>query len=149
MSFPVNSTSIETDAIKRVVRVLERAKVSRLIASGGVYNCRTVSGSSTYSQHAWGNAIDLFPRSGAVTKEEFKGDVDKELRAIANAVVWQATHKTTANRGRKIPASQVIDHNNRRIWTPADGWHLYTGTTGAHVHVSGSPLRSGTPPCAG
>ncbi len=143
MSFPVNSTGTITPAISRVSRVLQRAKVgsgkTRLIKFGGVFNCRTIAGSDTYSQHAWGNAIDLFPEHQS----------NDELRAIADAVVVQATKSTIANLGRKIPVSQVIDHNNRRIWTPSFGWKTYTGSYGAHVHVSGEPLRLGTPPCAG
>lgn len=142
MTFAVNSTSVETDAIERTIRVLQRAKVSKFIQFAGVFNCRVIAGTDSYSQHAWGNAVDLFPHDvpGFTSLEE--------LAHIANGVVYQATHKTTANRGRKIPVSQVIDHNNRRIWTVSDGWHTYTGATGAHVHVSGLPLRSGTPPCA-
>jgi hypothetical protein len=147
MSFPVYSTSVETRAIKRVVRVLQRAKVAQFIASGGVYNCRSIAGSSTFSQHAWGNAIDLFPKSGPWVDKKFT-TTDAELARIADAVVRQTTRRTIANRGRKLPVSQVIDHDNRRIWTPGEGWHPYTGTTGAHVHVSGKPLFSGTPPCA-
>jgi hypothetical protein len=30
------------------------------IKFGGVFNCRTVAGSTTFSQHAWGNAVDIF-----------------------------------------------------------------------------------------
>lgn len=145
--FSINSTSVETAAIARVGRVLRRAKVSRLIASAGVFNCRTIAGTSTYSQHAWGNAIDLFP-SSAGAKVEFQGNVNRELRAIADAVVMHTTKRTLANLGRKLAVSQVIDHNNRRIWTPSEGWHTYTGALGTHVHVSGAPLRSGTPACA-
>lgn len=147
MSYPVYSTSLETPAIARVNRVLARAKVGRLIASGGVYNCRNVAGSSTYSQHSWGNAVDLFPKAWNA-KVEFMGDVQAELRAIADAVVRHATTRTVANRGRKLAVSQVIDHDNGRIWEPGKGWQVYHGTIGPHVHVSGAPLRTGKPACA-
>ena len=141
--FPVSSTSVETDHIKRIARVLGRSKVNERISSAGCYNCRTVAGSSSYSQHAWGNALDLFP----------KGHKDPELvqvdlRAIARAVVAHATKVTIANRGRKLRVAQVIDHDARQIWTPSSGWQVYTGTTGAHIHVSADPMRTGKPSCA-
>ena len=121
-----------------------RAKVgsgkTRIIAYAGRFVCKQISGSSSWSQHSWGNADDLFPTPN---------DTQKKLRAIADAVVYQAKHRTVANRGRKLDVAEVIDHDARRIWTPSEGWHAYGGTTGAHVHVSGSPLKSGRPPCAG
>lgn len=138
--FPVESTSVETRAIRRVVRVLKRLGVSDLIDHGGVYNCRPVAGSTTFSQHSWGNAVDLFPTSG--------GDHNVKRHGIAANLVWQATHRTFANRGLRIPVAQVIDHDARRIWEPARGWFTYTGTTGDHVHVSGAPMFYGRPPCA-
>jgi hypothetical protein len=140
--FPIFSTSVETPAIARVIRVMQRSKVASLIDHAGVYNCRRISGSSTFSQHAWGNAVDLFPRGSA-------DNADEACERIARAVVLQATQRTVANRGRRIPAAEVIDHQNGRIWTPSRGWHAYGGTRGPHVHVSGAPLRTGTPPCAG
>lgn len=145
--FPVYSTSLQTAAIARVNRVLARSKAARNIASGGVFNCRVISGTSTYSQHAYGNAVDLFP-SALYAKVEYHGDVNAELHAIADAVVLHTTKRTIANRGRKLSVSQVIDHNHHRIWTHEDGWHYYDGATGAHVHVSGAPLRTGKPACS-
>jgi hypothetical protein len=139
--FSVLSTSVETDQIERVVRVLQRAKIRHSINYASVYACRKIADSSSWSQHSWGNAVDLFPR----------GDIDSHdavRRAIANFVVKNTTQKTTANLGRKLAVSEVIDHSGRRIWTPEKGWHEYFGTTGDHVHVSGAPLRTGTPPCA-
>jgi hypothetical protein len=139
--FPVYSTSVETAAVKRIVRVLRRAKVAPYIARAGVYNCRPIAGSSSWSQHSWGNAVDLFPKLPI-------GDDAADRRRIAAAVVAQAKHRTLANRGRRLAVAEVIDHSGRTIWTPSQGWHPYTGTTGDHVHVSGAPLRTGTPPCA-
>ncbi len=139
--FSVQSTSTETAAISRVVRVIQRAKIHRRIALAQVFNCRQISAGGSWSQHAWGNAVDLFP----------SGDIEShtaERRAIANFVVRSTTRRTLANLGRKLAVAEVIDHSGRRIWTPSQGWHTYTGTTGDHVHVSGAPLRTGTPPCA-
>ncbi len=141
MSFPVNSTSVETAAVRRIVRVLERAKVSKLIGSAGVYNCRKIAGSSSWSQHAWGNAVDLFPVAPVA-------DDDGQRYVIAHHVVDLATHRRRVNRFRKLAVAEVIDHDARMIWTPERGWHRYTGSTGDHVHVAGAPLRTGTPPCA-
>ncbi len=142
--FAVQSTSVETAAISRVVRVVQRAKIHRRVALAQVFNCRQISSGGSWSQHAWGNAVDLFP----------SGDIEShaaERRAIANFVVRSTTRRTLANLGRKLAVTEVIDHSGRRIWTKArasEGWRPYTGTTGDHVHISGSPLRTGTPPCS-
>ena len=140
MSFPVNSTSVQTSAIKRTLACLQRAEIERVIGYAGVFVCKKIIGSSSWSQHSWGNAADIFPKGGGPTQER--------LRAIANAVVYHATHRTKANRFRKLDVAEVIDHDGRRIWTPGAGWHPYGGTTGAHIHVSGAPLKTGVPPCA-
>ena len=140
MSYPVNSTSVETHQIARVNRVLGRALVGGKIAYAGVFVCKKIVGSTPYSQHSWGNAADLFP------KQLFSDN--QGLHEIAVAVVRHTTKRTFANLGRKLEVAEVIDHNNRLIWTPSQGWHAYGGTTGEHIHVSGSPLKSGIPPCA-
>jgi hypothetical protein len=142
--FPVNSTSVETAAIKRVVRVMQRTPASEVIGYGGVFNCRVIAGTNSYSQHAWGNAVDLFPRDPSATHTP----VDQELDRIFHAAIRQAENKTKYNHFRRMPASEIIHHNARLIWTPDAGIHAYGGTTGAHIHVSGAPLKHGTPPCA-
>jgi len=141
MTFPVYSVGTITPAVRRIVAVLQRSKVAPRIARAGVYNCRVISGTSSWSQHAWGNAVDLFPDPPVM-------DDQADLRAIARAVVAQATHRTIANRGRRLQVARVIDHDAGVQWTPAAGWHGYSGTAGPHVHVEGAPARSGTPPCA-
>lgn len=141
MSFPVYSTSTTTPQVRRIVRILHRAKVRNRIARAGVYNCRRIAGSSSWSQHSWGNAVDLFPDPPVF-------DDQADLRAVANAVVQQATRRTPANRGRRLAVARVIDHDAGRQWTPGQGWHAYGGTRGPHVHVEGAPARIGTPPCA-
>lgn len=146
--FPVYSTSVITPQIRRVIRVLMRTPAAAFIDHAGVYNCRPIAGTSTWSQHAWGHAVDLFPQPKRTTKRGYV-DSDEARTIIANAVVRNATRRTVANRGRKLRVAQVIDHDGRRIWTPERGWHAYTGSLGNHVHVSGAPLKTGTPPCAG
>jgi hypothetical protein len=147
VSFPVNSTSVETAPIKRVIACLQRTKLAkkpRVISFAAVFVCKKIVGSNSWSQHSWGNAVDLFP-----TPNSQPVYVQKELREIANTVVYHTTHKTVANRGRKLDVAEVIDHDAQRIWTPSEGWHPYGGTPGPHIHVSGKPLKTGTPPCAG
>jgi len=147
MTFPVNSTSVQTPPCSRVAAVMGRTRVgsgkTRIISYAGCYVCKKISGSSSWSQHSWGNALDLFPVGGKPL-----AIIQAELRDIANAVVYQATHKTKANRFRKLEVAEVIDHDGRRIWTPSQGWHDYGGTTGAHIHVSAAPLKTGQPACA-
>jgi hypothetical protein len=147
LAFPVNSTSVQTAPCSRVATVMGRTKVgsgkTRIIAYAGCFVCKKIVGSSSWSQHSWGNALDLFPVGGKPL-----AIIQAELRDIANAVVYQAKNKTKANRLRKLDVAEVIDHDAQRIWTPSQGWHDYGGTTGAHIHVSAAPLRTGTPACA-
>lgn len=142
MSFPINSTSVMTATCERNCRVIQRTKAAKHIAYGGVFSCRKIANSISWSQHSWGNAVDLFPKSGNSV-----GDA-KDREIIANAVVYNTLHRTKANRGKKLPVAEVIDHDGRRIWTKSGGWAHYSGATGNHVHVSADPLKTGTPPCA-
>lgn len=143
MTFEINSTSVQTDSVERICRVMQRAKVAKSIAYGAVYNCRRISGSTSWSQHAWGNAVDLFPKGTEYAEKLAR------CRAIANAVVWQAKHRTAANNRRKLDVAEVIDHENGRMWTRGGGWGPYGGAAGLHVHVTGFPKKTGTPSCAG
>lgn len=139
MTFPVESTSVETAATKRVVAVLQRLDVARKIDHAGVFACRSIAGSSAWSDHSWGAAVDLFP----------KGSKDAATRReIAHAIVYQATHRTKANRFRRLRVRYVIDHDGRAMWTRSEGWHGYTGSAGDHVHCSNGRAPNGTPPCA-
>lgn len=94
----------------------------------GWYNCRRVAGSTTWSQHAWGNAYDA-------------GGTLNLVRTMGNALVAQA------KRGA-LPIAQVIfDH---QVWEPDTGLRPYNGVdphTG-HVHITARPQMPGTPPCA-
>ncbi len=136
MSFPVESTSVETAATKRLIVVLQRLEVAKRIHHAGVFACRKISGSSAWSDHSWGAAADIFP----------KAPTDRD--EIAHAIVWQATHRTKANRFRKLSIRYVIDHDGRAIWTPSEGWHAYGGAAGNHVHASTGKAPVGVPPCA-
>jgi len=140
--FPIFSTSVETPATKRLLRVLARTGVADLIGHAGVFACRKIAGSTSWSDHSWGAAADLFPKPPT-------GDDDVERRRIFHAVIYQATHRTTANRGRKLDVRYVIDHDARLIAeAPSFQLRAYHGTTGDHVHVSTGERPTGTPPCA-
>lgn len=43
----------------RVNRWAKRHKLDNKVSSLGIYNCRKIAGSSTWSQHSWGNALDI------------------------------------------------------------------------------------------
>lgn len=135
MSFQVNSVSTITAPCRRfALRVMQRSRVEGSISYAGVFACRPIAGSSTWSQHSWGNAIDMFA-------------APEHLAVIAGNVVLQGTKRTKANHGRKIPLAHVIYKD--RIWTPGIGWHDFTGTYhGNHVHVDFLPYKTGKPPCA-
>jgi hypothetical protein len=130
MTFPINSTSVMTLACERVCRVMQRVAREGLISYGGVFSCRKIAGTNYWSQHAWGNALDLFPKESKYNDE------------IAEAAVTQATKRTFANRGRKLDLSNVIDHLNSRIWTPGT---VGTSTTARWVHTCMSRRRPSRP----
>lgn len=98
--------------------------------SWGIYNCRAIAGSTSWSQHAWGNAEDL--SEDGVASEAAGG--------------W-----LFANRNR-LPISELI--GLRRVWSRArasEGWRALSTSSHQHLdhwHVSADPLSSGRPPCA-
>ncbi len=139
--FPVLSTAYETAATKRAILVLQRTRVAAIIDHAGVFDCRYMRDSTSWSDHAFGAAADFFPAGPSEAH-------DAERREIFHALIYQATHRTKANRRRPISLRYVIDHNASLIWTAGAGIHHYTGTTGDHVHGSFGPEPVGTPACA-
>jgi hypothetical protein len=108
-----------------------RGKIHR----AGVFNCRPIAGSTTFSQHSWGNAVDLFCS-------------EEDLASIAGNVVLQATRSTKANRGLPVPVATVIHH--QLAWT-TNNPRFHEANVQAHtnhVHVEFLPTKTGTPPCA-
>jgi hypothetical protein len=85
----------------------------------GICVCKRISGSSTWSQHAYCNAIDV-------------GGSTANLDAIAKAA-------TTAAKNGKLPCDQVI----WRGWEQVHGGSVYDHYD--HVHLTGAPQRSGYP----
>lgn len=98
--------------------------------SWGIFNCRPIAGSSSWSQHAWGNAEDF--SDGGVAAPE--------------AERWFNRNKTA------LPIAELIGRG--RIWTKArssEGFRSLSSSTHQHHdhwHVSADPLGTGTPPCA-
>ena len=94
----------------------------------GWFNCRRIAGSSSWSQHAFGNAYDA---GGPLTL----------VKAMGAACIAEA-------KAGRLPAVEVIC--NRQKWTPQDGIEPYRGVdphTG-HIHVTAAPYLTGIPPCA-
>ena len=90
------------------------------VRNAGIDSCRKISGSSSWSQHAWGNALDI-----GVGTNQALGDlvyqylVRNKTRFGLGTICWKSA-------GGCDPAA----HKD-------------------HVHVEGLPKRRGTPPCAG
>jgi hypothetical protein len=137
MSFAVNSISVETVRLARAIAVMQRRPFrSKLIASAGVYNCKT-DAPGLYSAHAFGDAVDLMC---------YGSNADRE--AIAKAAIADATSRTVANRGTKTEVDFVIFNTTQ--WTRADGFKPYTGVPhDNHVHMACSYSVTKRPLCAG
>ncbi|MEN8233768.1 MAG: peptidoglycan-binding domain-containing protein [Actinomycetota bacterium] len=88
--------------------------------AAGVWNCRKISGTSIWSQHAWGNALDLYHRDfGYSTKVEHQVYLDG---------VWQFIETYTDELSIRI-----------KIWRKRDHFN--------HIHLDFWPKGYGTPPC--
>lgn len=100
----------------------------RGVVSWGIVNCRRIAGSQTWSQHAWGNGLDIHASFAVMT----------ELASFLS---------DEADAGR-LPIAQILFDSS--VWTPREGWrHAVLSTPHTdHVHVSGAPMKEGTPPCA-
>ncbi len=135
-NFPVNSTSVTTPAVDRLIRVLRRAKIAEAILKGGVFNCRKTSGTSLWSAHARGDALDIFP---------VKAD---DIERIREAVITHCTKPTLANFGR--PVKGIIFVVGRKTqWIRGQGKSPYPGIShDSHVHAAGSFSSPVKPPCA-
>jgi hypothetical protein len=141
--YPLTSTSVITRKCKRFNRVLNRSKVADLIIQGEVFACKQIAGTSEWSQHSWGNAVDLMVKLPGRPPVAVLHD----LRIIAENAVTQGTKRTIANRGIRCAIERVI--YDEKEWKRGSGWFPYTGEPHtSHVHVDFSPNFTGTPPCA-
>jgi hypothetical protein len=94
------------------------------VRSGGLWFCRFIDGTHSVSKHgylnddpAWkGAAEDIFVIDGGM----------EDLKLVAEFIVAET------KAGRLKAATVIVDLT---IWTPAAGWHVYTGDRHFHVHV--------------
>lgn len=102
----------------------------------GCYACRRVSGSSSWSDHAWGDAIDRTAADGA------PNDATTEWVArMAAAGELPAAQILGSRSGRVVEARRRLIGSWKLLPSSASTSHLW------HVHVS-IREHSGTPPCA-
>jgi hypothetical protein len=87
---------------------------------GGSYVCKRIAGTSSMSQHSYGNAVDIFFDSIAHQEKVF---VD-----VTNG---------------KAPVAVAHAISLRRIWEPGSGMHGYTGETHYHLHTDYVPQYAG------
>ena len=85
----------------------------------GIFNCRTIAGSSTWSQHAWAHALDW-----ALHREQADGGTGKIHMQAMDVVVRRVRERWNCDTQWKVP----------------NHWD--------HCHTSGCPRKTGTPPCA-
>ena len=90
----------------------------------GRYNCRPISGSSTWSQHSWNNGRDIYP-----PKEISYADNREEYQAFLDEVNQFITENFEALNIR-IRLWRVKNHYN-------------------HIHVDFWPRGWSAPPCTG
>jgi hypothetical protein len=89
----------------------------------GIVNCRKILDSNSWSQHAWGNGLDI-------------GGDPRLLDTIANDLYEKA-------KSGALPIAQLLWKGKNML----TGGSVYDHTD--HIHISGSPMKTGTPPCAG
>lgn len=87
----------------------------------GAYVCKHIAGSSTMSQHSYGNAVD------------FGRDSMDELYDLAYYLLGKAD---------ELSLQHVIVDD--RIWTRGVGWSYYGGQRHYHVHCDFTPQYSGS-----
>lgn len=109
-----------TAAIKQVVAYVydKYPRATNL----GIYNCKKIQGSDSWSQHSWANALDI-------------GGNEAYLNEIAADLLGQA-------RSKKLPIAQIL-WQKENILT---GGSVYDHED--HIHISASPMFTGTPPCS-
>jgi hypothetical protein len=63
------------------------------LTSWGIYNCRRIAGSSSFSEHAWADAIDLHAPSMAYGDQVYRWCMTNKGRFDITRVLWrQASH---------------------------------------------------------
>jgi len=91
--------------------------------------CRKISGSSTWSQHAWENANDAaYPAGGQPRNDPY----------LNAAVAWLREQKRIGRSFEGVKIGTILYQNGSD--TTAGHWD--------HVHYEADPKQTGTPPCA-
>ena len=90
----------------------------------GAYVCKYIAGSSTHSQHSYGNAVDASLSTMALMQE------------LANKLVREAVSLS-------IETVIVAD----KIWVRGQGWGHYSGDYHYHVHTDCAPPINSSLPC--
>jgi len=106
------------------------------VRSGGVFLCRFIDGTHTVSKHGYiddvppetwrGAAEDIFVIDGGM----------EDLVLVAEFIVNETRLK------RLEAATVIVD---LKIWTPSQGWHVYTGDRHFHTHVDVAGGHACTP----
>lgn len=94
----------------------------------GRRNCRKISGSSTWSQHSWDNARDIYPP--AAIKYYPPGDPKYTPYKVYLDLVWDFI-------GKNLEALNV---RGRGLWQVTNHYN--------HIHVDFWPQGYSVPPCA-
>lgn len=115
------ASTIGTAPVRNYYARLKNAFAGWDISNAGIYNRRNIAGTSTWSQHAWGNAIDIV--IGSTTNV-----LNSEL---AQAKMDMMAGWTAANHNALRVATQ--------LWR-ANADHMN------HMHVDFWPQGTGTPP---
>jgi hypothetical protein len=92
--------------------------------------CKRISGSTSWSQHAYGNAIDLGFRVPPPTGFDMARQDRLAAYLVANA--------------DELALEHVIHRDH--AWTRGAGWGSYGGEYHTHVHVDATPQGAGYPP---
>ena len=141
--FPVFSPGPpQSDAVRRLISVMRRSAKRHLITRASVFVCKITTGTTLFSAHAFGKAVDFMHVPNSHTSED-----------IARNVVAQCTKRTVANRGRPCKDINFIICGTRQ-WVRVSRTEFreseYTGTPHvSHVHAAEHGSTNVRPPCAG
>lgn len=142
-AFPVVSPGPpQSDGIKRLIAVMQRSSKRKLIDRAAVFVCKVTTGTTLFSAHAFGKAVDFMHTPNSHTSED-----------IARNVVAQATRPTIANRGRRCKDINFIIGGTRQ-WIRVSRTRFQESAYGgvphvSHVHAAEHGSTNVRPPCAG